>query len=131
MKRLLQRLKRPWGKRNKAASLPDASLRLAPQAPDWRHDHQGTWNQFLATDAGYVLMARLRAVEAQVATNACKDFMHPAHSAGTANGWNECRLWLESLSRSSRVNEPSGQEDNLATDMPRPGEAALHELLSP
>lgn len=77
-------------------------------------------------------MLRFRAVEALVATNACKAELHSEHRAGTANGWQECRAWLESLSRCSRVNEPSGHEETLANfDMPAPGEAPLHELLSP
>jgi hypothetical protein len=78
-------------------------------------------------------MARYQVIEGAVATQACKDVFHTAHSAGTANGWNQARLWLESLSRSSRVTEDSTPDTQGVpqNDNPTPGETSLVELYSP
>jgi hypothetical protein len=99
-------------------------------APDWLPENRAHWNAFLNSPTGLVLMARLRAVQGQVATTACADAFHTQHSAGTANGWNECRQWLESLSRSSRVIEEA-KDSQKSTDSQSPGEASLAERLSP
>lgn len=137
MKLLFQRLFKP--RPQPAERAPERALPAAPTilAPDWLPGHQGSWNLFLRSPAGVVLMARLKAVAHQVSVVACKDSFHTSHSAGTANGWNEAVQWLESLSRSSRVIEDSTAEavpqpgTESQNDTPAPGEELLRERLSP
>lgn len=79
-------------------------------------------------------MARLTAVTNAVAAQACGDVFHTQHSAGTAHGWNECRQWLESLSRTSRVTDaPPSQvnEANNQTDKQASGRDELLERYAP
>lgn len=122
---------------------PHPSLPAAPLAPEWEPAHQAAWSSFLYnTAAGVALMGRLRAIEALTAVQACAKTIPSAerhHAAGRANGWTECRLWLESLSRSSRVTDeqeqaqPSAGAETADTnnDKQAPGEAQLLERLSP
>ncbi|HVX56968.1 MAG TPA: hypothetical protein VHA37_04500 [Candidatus Saccharimonadales bacterium] len=104
-------------------------LPAAPVAVDWLPEDQAAWVTFLRTTTGQRLLARMRAIESQVAINACQDVFHTAHSAGMAKGWHEALTWLQSLSRSSRVHEdqaPDGAPDN-----PPGGDPALVERYSP
>jgi len=110
------------------------ALPRAPMAPDWTPECQGAWLNFLKTPAGAVLRERMRAVEAEVARNACVELFHTQHAAGVAKGFGDARAWLESLSRTSRVNDEShlSEVTNVQDqDEPPRGEAAWREKLSP
>ena len=105
---------------------PPVSIPAAPSAPDWLPEHQAAWLAFLRTNAGATVMARCRAISCQVASSACKDVFHTQHSAGIAAGWEECRTWLESLSRASRAPDDANDIPGAAQDEP-----SLSEILSP
>jgi hypothetical protein len=105
---------------------PPAQL---PEA-DWSEEHRAHWAQFLSTPTGQAFLARWRVLEGLVATQSCKDVFHTAHSAGTANGWNQSRVWAESLSRAARAHAETGPAVK-PDDSQKQGRSSLAELLSP
>jgi hypothetical protein len=125
MKRALRFFAGLWGRKTERVLFSSPGL-----APDWDDTCRAQFRQFLGSPTGKTLLARMRAVAATVSARACADAFHTSHSAGTANGWNESILWLESLSRSSRVPEESGP-DTGQTDSPPTGESVLAEIWSP
>lgn len=96
-----------------------------PIAPDWTELHQRSWAQFLSSETGQAMWARLKAVEADVSARAVQDPMHTAHSAGRAAGFADCRTWLESLTRACRDSQ--AQQDAEQVE----GEPEFSERLSP
>lgn len=135
MKNLLKRIFILLDWRSRARTVGSAisqPLPAAPEAPQWFPECEQAWKTFLATNAGLTLMGRLRAVECQVAIAACSNPMNTVHAAGAANGWTECRQWLESLSRSSTRNQggPLAEADLPDHDVQPPAEAELYERFS-
>lgn len=104
----------------------NAPLPAVPSAPDWLPQHERVWRGFLSSDCGQVLWARLRAVEAFNALRAVQDAISSGHSAGRAAGFQDCRLYLESLSRTS-LARPNNETDV----QPIGGESELYERMSP
>jgi len=106
-----------------AGSLESAPLSIHAAEPDrgaiWTADHAADWWAYLKSPVGQDLLARGRKLAVAQSAIACADVFHTAHSAGTANGWNQAMTWLESLSRASRVNEdpePGRPQAEQATD---------------
>lgn len=97
-------------------------------ASDWDAQYQHGLRSFLATDAGAVLIERMRAIEYHNFITA-KD----EHMVQRARGFSEARTWLESLSRTStRTNDGSTQTLNETDSQAEPkGEPSLAELLAP
>jgi hypothetical protein len=118
---------------------PKAELIAAPVAVDWTEGHKLALATFLSSPVGLDLLMRGRAVAALLGAKACADVFHTSHSAGTAHGFNECLQWLESLSRSSRVIEETGDGSHgvtgpttdSTTDKQAFRREALLELLAP
>lgn len=124
-----------WLRRSSSRSYEPADTASAARflAPDWTEAHKLAWAHFLASQPGMDLMARARVVAMEVSQKACADAFHTSHSAGTAHGWNEALAWLESLSRTSRVNDEAARPKNEPdpTDMQSPRRGELYELFAP
>jgi hypothetical protein len=128
-----------WLRKILLGILHPADLSIAQPAsnvsPEWTEVHRAHLLQFLQSPTGQALLARGRAVHADMAIRACQDVFHTQHTAGRAYGFGDQLKWLESLSRPSRAPEDSLQEGPLAgnanTDTPPLGETELRELLSP
>lgn len=94
-------------------------LPACPAAPDWSLEHQVVLNRFLATDAGDVFLARMRAVEADLARRMVQDVMHTSHSAGRAAGFGDAVKWVNSLRKANvpdEANEFSERSSSASDD---------------
>lgn len=69
--------------------------------------------KFLQSDTGAKLLQRARAMEYNIAVNACRDAVHTAHSAGMAAGVSDTVQWLQSLAGEEmrqKLSEPTPVE---------------------
>ena len=98
----------------------------SPGSADWNPEFAAQFRAFLETDAGKAMLARMEAAKNVFAMENASDQTNTIHAAGQTIGWAACVTWIISLSRVSRAEDTTHQDE-----VPTPGESDILDQLTP